>query len=1002
MTVRLNINLDYCNLCNRPVHNITKALTCVYCKCLTHYSCTRLSDTDCLAVQCHTSDFTCARCVEDIFPFGKIDDDLEYFSTLFIYSHGLKASGQSITNVGLGQLNLMSKSLKFDKDLDPSRNCLNQYRASNYHTEDSFNSLSCQLKPGNNFSIVHINARSLVKNYDEICNLIRRLHHKFSVIAITETWTDKNSEELMDIDGYNKIMKHRENKKGGGVALFIDSKFKFEPAIKLNQLGTDDFESIFVNVFLSPRNTVTVGTVYRPPGGSISQFNDSLDTVLSAVKCSRNKIFLAGDFNINLLNHDSHCETDTFLNLMYSNKCFPVITCPTRFSSNGSTLIDNIFTSCLEDNYQSGVLINDISDHLPVFYLMSCNVVYDKSRTGTFTQRVVDDTGISVFIDKLSMVKWNVNDSDANITYSSFFSKFKMLFDECFPLITKKAKRFRTNSKPWFTNGLNKSVQKKSKLYHNWLQSRSDSDLIKYKKFKNKLTSLLRLAEKGYYEGKFQEIQCDISKTWKVIKSILPKSAKRDSICEIKINDDVITDPLTICNKFNQYFTCVGSNLAKKIPHTEGSHRDFVSSIVKSTSSSIFLYPTTPHEIIELVSTFKANKSPGYDDVLPKIVKSVIHTIAEPLSTAINVSFDRGTFPDALKIAKVVPIFKSDDRTIVSNYRPVSVLSVFSKIYEKVMYKRLFGYFVENKFLVDNQFGFREQRSTSMAILRLVDQIATEIDKGNLTLGVFIDLSKAFDTIDHNILLDKLSMYGIRGNCFDWFKSYLTERKQYVCLNDVKSDMLCVNCGVPQGSILGPLLFIIYVNDIVNISNILQMILFADDTNIFVSGPNINELCLSMNTELSKLSQWFKLNKLSLNIKKTNFIVFKPRTKSLTDVPNVLIDGYSVSKVESSRFLGVVINSSLDWNNHINLINSKVSKTIGILKYVKNKLPDHILRSLYFTLVNPYYEYCNIVWAVKNTVLLQKLFISQKRLFGLLLIPIVVLIPILYSGDCPY
>jgi len=171
------------------------------------------------------------------------------------------------------------------------------------------------------------------------------------------------------------------------------------------------------------------------------------------------------------------------------------------------------------------------------------------------------------------------------------------------------------------------------------------------------------------------------------------------------------------------------------------------------------------------------------------------------------------------------------------------------------MYKRLFGYFVENKFLVDNQFGFTKQLSTSMAILRLVDQIATEIDKDNLTMGVFIDLSKAFDTIDHHILLDKLFMYGIRGNCFDWFNSYLTERKPYVCLNEVKSDMLCVNCGVPQGSILGPLLFIIYVNDIVNISNILQMILFADDTNIFVSGPNINELCLSMNTELSKLSQ---------------------------------------------------------------------------------------------------------------------------------------------------
>ena len=188
----------------------------------------------------------------------------------------------------------------------------------------------------------------------------------------------------------------------------------------------------------------------------------------------------------------------------------------------------------------------------------------------------------------------------------------------------------------------------------------------------------------------------------------------------------------------------------------------------------------------------------------------------------------------------------------------------------------------------------------------------------------------------------------------------------------MKSDTLCVNCGVPQGSILGPLLFIIYINDIVNISNILQIILFADDTNIFVSGPNINELCRSVNVELTKLSRWFKLNKLSLNIKKTNFIVFRSRTKCLSDVPNVLIDGHAINMVESSRFLGVVINSFLIWNDHISLVNSKFNKTIGILRYAW-------LRSLYCTLVNPYYEYCNIVWAVKNTVLLQKLFISPKK-----------------------
>ena len=177
-----------------------------------------------------------------------------------------------------------------------------------------------------------------------------------------------NNEELMVIEGYNILIKHRENKKGGGVGLYIDSELKFEPAFELNQFGTAAFESLFANVELSPGNTIMVGVIYRPPGGNIGQFNDGFDTMWSTIKSCCNKILLTGDFNINLPNHDSHCEIDAFLNMMYNNRCYPVTTSPTRFSNNGSTLIDNIFTSCLEENYQSGVLINDISDHLPVFY----------------------------------------------------------------------------------------------------------------------------------------------------------------------------------------------------------------------------------------------------------------------------------------------------------------------------------------------------------------------------------------------------------------------------------------------------------------------------------------------------------------------------------------------------------------------------------------------------------------------------------------------------------
>ena len=972
-------NVESCGVCRKIVHNFGRALMCSYCSHWTHICCTTLSDADCLSIQSDDHGWMCLQCVEQLFPFASIMDEVEYFSSLFAYANGFRvAGGQFINNVA--QLNLITSDLKFDKDIDPDRHCSNVFHKSNYVFEESLNSIAIEDRYAGNFSVLHINARSLLKHYDEICDLIARLNFKFSAIVITETWTDASNEHLVDIVGYSKVIKHREGRKGGGVAIYVDSNLKCQPDVVLNQFDSSDFESVFVNVTSSPGKSVLIGAIYRPPGGDINRFNDSMDALLAQLKKCRTRLFLAGDYNINLLNHTHHSETDNFLNLMYDNRYYPLISNPTRFSATGSTLIDNIFTNCLESDYHAGVLINDISDHLPVFYITHNANLRDKKDTKRIiTKRLIDEVRIMDFLQKLNGVHWNIVDGDANACFDAFFSKFMSLYNVCFPIITERVRPFRANSKPWFTRGLYQSVQKKARLYRKWLCSRSDSDLSKYKKYKNKLTSLLRSSEKNYYCKRFIEIQGDIAKTWKLIKSVLPRTSKNDSICEINVDACLVSDPGIISNKFNQFFTGIGSTLAKKIPNIDGTHREFLSSAICKLSNSLFLCPSTPSEIVNVVSTFKGNKAAGFDSVSPNVVKQVIESIAVPLSLAINASFNQGVFPDRLKTAKVVPIFKSEDRAFVNNYRPVSVLSVFSKIYERLMYNRLNSYLVKNSLLTENQFGFKAQHSTSMAVLQLVDQIATQLDNGNLTVGVFIDLSKAFDTVDHSILLDKLSMYGVRGNSFDWIQSYLSGRHQYVQLNEVKSDLLHVNCGVPQGSILGPLLFIIYINDIVNISNILQMILFADDTNLFLSGPNVNDICTRLNAELCKLSRWFKLNKLSLNIKKTNFIVFRPKNKIIANVPKIQIDSNSLDMVESSKFLGIIINSRLDWSDHIGFIKNKVCKTIGILKCVRHKLPSQIMRSLYFSLVNPYYEYGNIVWAVNNSVSLQKLFITQKK-----------------------
>ena len=230
--------------------------------------------------------------------------------------------------------------------------------------------------------------------------------------------------------------------------------------------------------------------------------------------------------------------------------------------------------------------------------------------------------------------------------------------------------------------------------------------------------------------------------------------------------------------------------------------------------------------------------------------------------------------PDQLKIAKVCPIYKSDDKAQFANYRPISVLPSFSKIFEKVMFNRLTNYLDSKQILFQQQFGFRQNHSTDLAVTDMYNKISNAIDLNKFAIGVFIDLSKAFDTLDYDILLKKLDHYGIRGTTLAWLKSYLTNRKQFVRVNEILSDNMSLSCGVPQGSILGPLLFILYVNDIANCSKLLHFILFADDTNLFYSNENLVDLVNTLNLELIKLSEWFQCNKLSINVSKTKFMLF--------------------------------------------------------------------------------------------------------------------------------
>ncbi len=443
-----------------------------------------------------------------------------------------------------------------------------------------------------------------------------------------------------------------------------------------------------------------------------------------------------------------------------------------------------------------------------------------------------------------------------------------------------------------------------------------------------------------------------------------------------------MSDSQQIANGFNEYFANIGPNLASKIPDEQTNFTDFLSS-APSPMNSIFLKPTDEKEIIDICSSFKSGTGCGYDDIKPDIIKSIVHLIKTPLCHVFNLSIISGVVPDELKIARVVPIYKAGDSTLCNNYRPISVLPIFSKILEKIIHKRLFGFLDHHNLLHNCQFGFRHNHSSYMALLTAYDKIVSDLDNKLHSMGVFLDLSKAFDTIDHNILLSKLHHYGVRGNAFEWFKNYLMNRTQYVVFKNRKSTFRSVTCGVPQGSVLGPLLFIIFLNDIVYSSNKFTFITFADDTNVIISHQNLSDLINIVNTELENLSVWFKCNKLSLNIDKTNFIMFRNKHGNRRYDDNQLdicINGIKISRVTNTKFLGVIVDESLSWSNHTSNIVNVLSKYCGILYRFKEFLPCKTLFSLYNTLVLPHLSYCNLIWADQNNCHLNTVHLKQKRI----------------------
>uniref|UniRef100_A0A3B3B6W1 Reverse transcriptase domain-containing protein n=1 Tax=Oryzias melastigma TaxID=30732 RepID=A0A3B3B6W1_ORYME len=868
----------------------------------------------------------------------------------------------------------------YEMDLDPEKNMFNfQKPPCNYYSEEEFNS---KVDLQNFFSLVHFNCRSLYANINKINDYLAAFKSKFSVIAFSETWLNMEKGDDLGINGYRLFHTDRPEKRGGGVALYVDYKYNCEMVENMSVAIDDLLESVAIEIQLETNRSVIIFCVYRAQGSKIEEFQKKLSELIDILPPQKS-LMLCGDFNMDFMNPQDCITIKEFVNEMYCKHVFPVITRPTRVTSTGATLLDNIFLNEIQNITQNGILLSDLSDHLPIFIVCQLKplVKTPKDKTPKFI-RMRTQREINLFRQDLVNFDWDsVCVTDVNEAYEIFVKNYVNLYNKNCPFKLKKTSTFV--NKPWITPGLQKACRKKNKMYGNFVKYRTKTLEVKYKTYKNRLTTIMRRAEKDYYKNKLEKNKHNNKGIWKTLKEVSNRHSQDKRIPEYFVHEGkVINDQTQIANEFNSFFVNVGTNIVKhreNLIHTESAS---LQQNTKKILNSIYIDEITEQDILTIVRKSKNKTSTDCDGIDMIIVKQTIDCILRPLLYIFNLSFRTGIFPKKMKVAKIIPIFKQNDEHVFTNYRPVSVLSQFSKIIEKWFIQKLDVFLEKNSLLFEYQYGFRSNRSTSTALIHLTEEILAAIDKKQFVVSLFLDLQKAFDTVNHSILLSKLGNYGIRGIVYKWLDSYLNNRQQYVQINHSKSKYETVFSGIPQGSVIGPKLFILFINDIHEISKKLNFLLFADDTTVYRSGENLESVITSMEKELVVLQRWFDANKLVLNWEKTKCMIFG--TRNYGENRYIKIDGTVINNVSEVKFLGVILDNKLSWKLHIDYISKKISKNIGILYKVKRILDKDALHILYCSLIAPYLLYCNEVWGKACKCYSNRLILQQKKVMRII------------------